>query len=62
MLKAIPDTGMRLANVILDFIPTPEAIFNLNKQLLVAVPIELIAYAIDQVCKFYFLIPNGINI
>lgn len=55
MLKAIPHTGIRLTSKILNFIPTPEAIFNLSKELLVGVPIELVAYAIDQVCKLNFL-------
>lgn len=51
LMKAIPRTGIKLAGRVLDFIPTPETIFNVSKQTLIGLPQELIAYVVNKVCK-----------
>lgn len=52
MMLAIPHLTVRIGKNILSFIPTPESIFNLNKQFLIGVPVEMVANAIHRVCKF----------
>lgn len=51
LMKSIPKTGLRLAGRVLKFIPSPETIFNVSKQTLIGLPQELIAYAVNSVCK-----------
>lgn len=51
--KSIPKTGLKLAGHVLNYVPTPETIFNVGKQALVGLPQELIAYAVNSVCKFF---------
>lgn len=51
LVKSIPKTGLKLAGRVWDFVPTPETIFNVSKQTLIGLPQELIAYAVNSVCK-----------
>lgn len=53
LMKAIPQTGIKLAGRVLDFIPTPETVFNVSKQTLIGLPQELVAYAVNKVCKCF---------
>lgn len=53
LVKSIPRTGMKLAGRVWNFIPTPETIFNVSKQTLIGLPQELIAYAVNSVCKCF---------
>lgn len=59
LLKFLPRLGIVVAGKILDFIPTPSEILNFGKQTLVGFPQEVIAYAIDSVCKYIFFIVFG---
>lgn len=54
LMKSIPRTGMKLAGRVLNFIPTPETIFNIGKQTLIGLPQQLIAYAVNSFCKISF--------
>lgn len=56
LLKFLPRLGIVVAGKILDFIPTPSEILNFGKQTLVGFPQEVIAYAIDSVCKYIFVV------
>lgn len=51
LMKSIPKTGLKLAGRVWDIVPTPETIFNVSKQTLIGLPQELIAYAVNSVCK-----------
>lgn len=51
LMKSLPRTGIQLAGSVRNFIPTPETIFNVGKNALIGLPQELIAYAINSVCK-----------
>lgn len=51
LMKALKFTGIRLGGSSINFIPTPDRIFRLSKQLLLGLPQELVAYAINEVCK-----------
>lgn len=53
LMKSIPKTGLKLAGRVWDFVPTPETIFNVSKQTLIGLPQELIAYAVNSVCKCF---------
>lgn len=53
LVKSIPKTGLKLAGRVWNFIPTPETIFNVSKQTLIGLPQELIAYAVNSVCKCF---------
>lgn len=52
MLKAIPETGIRIGSQLLNFVPTPEAIFQLSKEVLIGLPQEIVAYAVNKVCEY----------
>lgn len=52
MLKAIPQTGIRIGSQVLNIVPTPEAVFQLSKEILIGLPQEIVAYAINKVCKY----------
>lgn len=54
LMKSIPKTGLKLAGRVWDFVPTPETIFNVSKQTLIGLPQELIAYAVNSVCKYFW--------
>lgn len=51
LMKSLPKTGIKIAGNVLKFVPTPETIFNVGKQALIGLPQELIAYAVNSVCK-----------
>lgn len=51
LMKALKYTGIRLGGSSYTFIPTPEKIFRLSKQMLLGLPQELVAYAINEFCK-----------
>lgn len=51
LMKSLPQTGIKLAGTVLNFVPTPETVFNVGKQTLIGLPQELIAYAVNSVCK-----------
>lgn len=53
LVKSIPKTGLKLAGRVWDFVPTPATIFNVSKQTLIGLPQELIAYAVNSVCKCF---------
>lgn len=52
LIKMLPRLGIVIAHRILDHIPSPSQLLNFAKQVLVGLPQEVIAYAIDTVCKF----------
>lgn len=54
LLKILPQLGIVVAGKVFNYIPTPSEIFNFSKQLLVGMPQEIIAYAIDFVCKILY--------
>lgn len=51
--KSIPRTGLKLAGRVFDYVPKPETIFRFGKHALVGLPQELIAYAVNSVCKCF---------
>lgn len=55
LLKFLPRLGIIVAGKFLDFIPTPSEILNFGKQTLMGLPQEVIAYAIDSVCRFILI-------
>lgn len=44
-------TGLTIANVVKNFIPTPSNIFRLGKHLVFELPQEIVLYAVQEFCK-----------
>lgn len=51
LIKMLPRLGIVIAHRLLDHIPSPAQLLNFGKQILIGLPQEVIAYAIDVVCK-----------
>lgn len=56
LMKAIPRTGIQLAGSFRNLVPTPETIFNVGKNALIGLPQELIAYAVNSVCRIEIIL------
>lgn len=53
LLKSLPRTLKLAGGRVLDLVPKPETIFNVGKQALIGLPQEVIAYAVNKVCKYW---------
>lgn len=53
MLRLLPKLGMILMRKLVDHIPTPREVLNFGKQTIIGLPQEVVAYAINAVCKSY---------
>lgn len=51
LVKTLPQTLKLAGGRVLNWVPKPETIFNVGKQALIGLPQEVIAYAVNQVCK-----------
>lgn len=49
-LEQLGQSGLKLVDRVVKIIPTPEAIFQLSKDVLVALPQEVIIHAMDAYC------------
>lgn len=56
IMKAIPKTGLKLAEKAWNFIPSPETIFKAGKQTLIGLPQELIAYTVNSFCEYLYFV------
>lgn len=54
LMKSIPKTGAKIAGQAFNFIPTPETLFKVGKQTLIGLPQEIVAYAVNSFCIFFF--------
>lgn len=52
LIKILPRLGIVVAKRLLDHVPSPEQVLNFAKQVLIGLPQEVIAFAIDVVCEF----------
>ena len=44
-------TTVKFAGRVWEFVPTPETVFNIGKQVLIGLPQEVLAYGIDKFCS-----------
>lgn len=51
LIKILPRLGIVIAQRVLDHVPSPAQVLNFAKQVLIGLPQEVIAFAIDVVCK-----------
>lgn len=51
MLRVLPKLGVILMRKLVDHIPNPREVLNFGKQTLIGLPQEIVAYAINAVCK-----------
>lgn len=54
-LAQLGRTGIKVLDHIIEFIPTPEAVFQAAKEVLFALPQEVVVYAMDAYCSVFFL-------
>lgn len=51
LIKILPRLGIVIAQRLLDHVPSPAQVLNFAKQVLIGLPQEVIAFAIDVVCE-----------
>lgn len=56
LIKILPRLGIVVARRLLDHVPSPAQVLNFGKQVLIGLPQEVIAYAIDLVCEYITII------
>lgn len=54
LIKNLPKTALKFAGKANSFVPTPETIFRVSKHALIGLPQEIIAYAVNSVCMYWF--------
>lgn len=52
LIKILPRLGIVIAKRLLDHVPSPAQVLNFAKQVLIGLPQEVIAFAIDVVCEY----------